>query len=302
MLRFTLCCLSLILLGREGRVIAGEPARPNALVAEAAAVLDAAFRFETSWKQVHAAEAWVALGEATRVRSFWEQQLAELSNGESRVGVWRVMATLAPDLAQRMRWVRKIEMVLLDPEAPDRLQALESLAKLGERGSDPVRSLAQEWMAEGDETQAFYGTWFMAQAGETGAWDRLVALVESPEAGQRRRAGYALTRISLAQPESLRRLAQAADREPVDLPAHPYLLVAALHHLADPERVPVWRETLSGLLEDAPAKVQLELNRELMRWITPEQVKSREAHFEAEEADARIGAAWAVLHVAARHR
>ena len=97
-------------------------------------VLDRELRGDSGWTQVHAADALLDHGFTQEVHQVFAP-IANNAPDSYRVGVWRVMARAATTEKLRAGFVEKIRRVMHDPTASDRLQAAESLAKLGV--SDP---------------------------------------------------------------------------------------------------------------------------------------------------------------------
>ena len=87
---------------------------------------------QSEWIKVHAAEFLLWENEATaEVREvFIEQNRLFGDQSPYRIGIWRVLAQAANDGDERLHWINKVAAVYADWEAPDRLHAIETLAKL----------------------------------------------------------------------------------------------------------------------------------------------------------------------------
>lgn len=269
---------------------------PLRVVAQAA--LTRAFREESGWIRVHAAEALVAAGEGALVREGFRRELPALEPGPWRVGAWRVLAATAATAADRAAYVAKIEAVFLAADAPDRLQALESLNKLRVPITGPALARAQA-MARGAEVERPLADWALHLAGERSAVDHLVGLLTASDPVARLRAAYALRWVGALAPGQLARLAAAADAEPVDSPAHPYFLSAALALNAAPARREVWMERVRTLLRTGPAGARYELSQTVGERIAAADAARFVDDCELAKGDARIAAALVVLKSAA---
>ncbi|MCB0686690.1 MAG: hypothetical protein KDC53_09195 [Saprospiraceae bacterium] len=82
------------------------------------------------WQRVHAAEFLSSLDYVGEVDSVFRPLAQSFKDSiYYRHGIWRVLALTASP-SERSRWIAKIEEVLADPDAPDKIHAVESLAKL----------------------------------------------------------------------------------------------------------------------------------------------------------------------------
>lgn len=92
------------------------------------------------WIKVHVAE--FLLWEdyyVTEVRDVYLNENERFSHiPQYRIGIWRVLAQAAENVAERQKWVDKIVAAYQDEQGPDRLHAIETLAKLSHAVIDPV--------------------------------------------------------------------------------------------------------------------------------------------------------------------
>ena len=109
--------------------------------AEALALLERAVVEESQWVKVHAAEGLLWTGHTAKVAEAFASELGTTETGY-RVGVLRVMAQLSPPppevspgVPAEQEYRQQIIAIFLDPNAEDRLHALESLAKRNRVGS-----------------------------------------------------------------------------------------------------------------------------------------------------------------------
>lgn len=270
--------------------------------AEARALLHRIVAEDQTFVKIHAAEGLISAGEAEAVRKIF---LAERPANEAspyRVGVWRVLASTAPSAAEREQWIGKVEQLFLDPAAPNRVQALETLCKLGHRVSgrslDAVRVLA----AGKDPADAVMALWSLQLAGEPGVLSRIAGALASGDPKVRLRAGYALRWLHPTDPAVLRALARAADAEQDGTISSPFILSAAVAADANPGRAAAWQGKLRQLLENGSADARFEACQGLMASFTPSDLPRLRALLDDPQSDTRIGAACGILHLEAHRR
>lgn len=275
---------------------------PAPLVAQAWAVLETDWREAKDWEQIHAAEVMIFLGHQRAVR---EEMLANRTvreAGKSRIGVWRVLAQTASGPDERRKWVEKIGAVFMDEDAPDRAQAIETLAKLKEPGTPVIQAEALHWVRSDDPIRHFVAVWFLAEAHDEAAVEAVEDMLAEEDENSRRLGAYALSRLGTMRLDLLNRLAYLADNEADDSIAAPYVLAAALNLKADPTRRQAWVERLQRVMGKATAGAQLEAARALRSELTAEAAAGMKAGLAADAVDARLGAAWMILHANERNR
>ena len=186
--------------------------------AEALGVLRDAVAEQSDWVKIHAAEGLLWSGEAGNLSEVFA---AELETAESpyRVGVLRVLAQAAgDDAAARAEYLRQVLAIFNDAEAPDRLHALETLAKLGY-----AERTAEVLAAAEPEAGRFqvYARWVLANSDQREDEAPLADLLGGDDALLRQGAAYALRHRQSLSPESVAALATAlaaqADDEPKDI-------------------------------------------------------------------------------------
>jgi hypothetical protein len=214
----------------------------------------------------------------------------------ARVVALRVLVHAAGDATERAQWVARIRQIFLDLSAPDRLHALESLAKLGAVPSGADLEAVRVWTAAAPEAARPFGHWMLHLAGDPAAKPALLAALTSADPITRLRAGFSLRMILPTDAATRAAVAAALAKEPADSPAQPYLLSAALRIGADPAQASRWREeavlsfSLSGR---AAATLELATVITHLQPAPPAQVFL--ALLNHPEADARIGGAKALL-------
>ena len=161
---------------------------------------------------------------------FSEQRTASEEDPPYRIGTWRVLVRAAYDEERRGRWIGKIREVALDRHAPDRLDALKSLAEFGysirKEGDDEFRRAA----FEGDGPLAAYAAWVLVHSGREDAEARLAELLHSDNPATRAAAAHAPGHPADVLPAIRAGLPAALECEPANSPARVHLLAAALAH------------------------------------------------------------------------
>lgn len=177
-----------------------------------------------NWIGVHAAEALIVLGHPGPVCRAFEPQ-AESTEPRYRVGVWRVLARCSPDQASRAAFTARIRAVLLDERAPDRVHALEALAKLAApvQAGDERRAVTAMLQ---DPAIAPFALWRSSQEGDPNAGIMLMILSANPNDVARARAAYVIPRLPEVRTAAAPVLAAALAKEPADSPAHAALAAA----------------------------------------------------------------------------
>lgn len=266
----------------------------GALREKARVTLDRAMNEEKGWVRVHAIEAEIALGEATRPRQMVEPDLAEWEKSPQRTGAWRVLAALAGSAEDRAKWLAKIEAVLMTDGSADRLQSLEGLCKLKVVLSGEVLARART-MAAGVEGEQPLGNWALVVAGDAQAMSRLGALLGSSDPVVRLRAAYALRWLKPKDPVVLKQLAAAAEAEATDSMAYPYLVSAVLVTDAAPARTAAWKAAAAKILAEGVTGARYEICQTGVLRGEAVELKGVVPLLDHADGDARIGASWLIL-------
>jgi HEAT repeat protein len=264
-------------------------------------LLEHEMRHNQGWARIHAADALLDHGQDEVVARCREPQAAT-AGLPCRVGVWRVRWRAAGAGPERAQLREAIRRVMLDPAAPDRLAAVETVAKLGlAEETDPAT--LQPWLELAGSAPAPFLHWLWllsTPAASVRAHHEaaLVRLLDAPEPVARLRAGFVLGRLPRLSPAARRRLAQHAEAEPPNSSARVYLLVAALAHAvqgstAETLLVP----GLARYLERGQPNEQLEAAVALGRRGAAEAAAALSALLNHPEPDARIGAASGLLYL-----
>ncbi len=219
------CCLAVVLATMSLPILAEPSASLTPeLRARAVEILQSALRDEERWIKVHAAEALLADGYPEGVRETFEAELASKGQEpEYRIGIWRVLARATGD----EQWVSSIVKAFLDTQGPDRLHAMETLAKLGYVIPEEERKTFEDAAASKDGPIAAFACCALARSGAAGAEDSLARLLSAPEPRTRLCAAYALRHLDHVAPATLERLVSTAEHEAADSSARAYMMSAA---------------------------------------------------------------------------
>ena len=299
-MRWSKCCLGAGLLLACGSAPAGASEAEAVLAARARAVLHQTVATDRTWVRVHAAEALVAAGEDAAMHELFLSEQPANDTAVYRIGVWRVLANTAQNADERTWWIARVEQVFLDPAAPDRPQAVETLGKVRHRVTGAVLAAVRARAAAGPEADAIVPLWVLQLAGEPGALARLTVALKSPDATTRQRAAYAARWLHASDATQRRALADAADTEPADSPAYAYLLSAALSLDTRPAHTAAWQTKLENVLFTGSAAARFEACQTLMNRFNAPDAPRLAPLLDAAEPDTRVGAAWTILHVLAR--
>lgn len=197
------------------------------LLASAEEVLVKSLKATGQWSSVHAAEYLISLGRSDLVvESFRAQE--SMKTPQYRIGVWRVLAQAESSELKRCEYVERIRRVLLEREAPDRLHALESLAKLGVEVDRKEEQMIVEEFAKDESKEEFaFANWRLIQQRKD--LPRLMYLAQalsSEDEIQRLRVAFVLSQCSPLPDTVQARIAQRFQEESKESIAYPYLALA----------------------------------------------------------------------------
>lgn len=283
---------TLFVLGLAGIFSLRAAAEP---VGEACEALRQVVREESTWVKVHGAEVLLAAGDNQLVAEVFKQE--EQLHGQEknyRVGIWRVLAQACP--GERKQWWGRIAATFLDTSAPDRLFALESLAKLGDPLPPEVTAAVQAWAASAPIDERAFADWLDAQRREGRATARLVEGLRSTEVLARYRSAYVLRRLRCTDSVTLAALAAAAAAEPADSIARPTVIGAAYALTADPAQMARWAATLEQMVQQG-APAAYDALQALPAHYMAADLPRLQALLKYPQADVRTGAAWAILRI-----
>ena len=132
----------------------------DGLKEQASEVLNTVLTDGQRWEKVHAAEFLIELGQVARVRDVFMSESDK--NGdipEYRIGIWRVLYKCAGE-EERRAWQDSIHRAFVLPESPDRIHAVETLAKLEIPVEAADAEVVRSAMASDDYRLRFYTQWW----------------------------------------------------------------------------------------------------------------------------------------------
>lgn len=278
----------------------GATANPG-LTGKAREVLERALREETGFVRIHAAEALLDTGHGENVPAAFLPYPSPTDTGtpnQARIGIWRVLALASASPAEREKWISHVRLVARDPTASDRLQAVETLGKLHVQLSPDELQAIRQWAEESVPAIAPFPWWVLHLNGAPDALPRIVAALGTAEPIARLRAAYILKRDKLTGAGAGLALARAWASEPPDSPAYAYVLCAMATLGDDPAQQREFLDRLGKLIAPGvKAAGQYEACLTLMQLWPAENVGKFAHLLDSSDADTRVGAAWAVLHL-----
>ena len=255
---------------------------------------------EQRWIKVHAAEFLLALDYPQGVKeAFLNERTAHESEPKYRIGIWRVLARTSFDEKHSAQWSDKIRRVFLDPSAPDRLHALESLAKLGCKVREEEAHLVEEAAKMENSPMAPYAAWMLLNSGRKQGESRLAELLGSRDAKMRGTAAYALRHLRTVSPSLGDRLLELAQAEPIGSEARIDLVCAAAVHAPAERRPGLVKSLVRYAREGSPAE-RFQACDTLASLATGAELPMLAGFLSDPNGDVRSSAAWAVLRVGRR--
>lgn len=291
--------LAMMTMGADLQASSSGDAR--ALKDRAREVLRHAMATEKGWVKVHAAEALLPVGDVGLVRGTFCTELTLGDDLPHRIGVWRVLAAASVSAEERAGWIRRIEEVFLQPTSPDRLQSVETLAKLRHVLTGRARDAANAMIRDASEADVVIAWWATALTGDKGAMRGLRDALASRDPVARQRAAYALRWLKVNDEQTLAALAIAANTEPPDTLSFPNLLSSALILRADATCFKAWQTNLERVVETGSAAARYEACQALMLSYEESDIPRLIPLLTDPHGDARIGAAWAIVTILNRN-
>src|SRR5688572_22895312 len=209
-------------------MISAEPVvatRPTDAEAQSIGVLRDVMRREERFVKVHAAEALIELGQPAGIHDlFLAQEREHRDVPMYRLGVWRVLArTTTVGTPEHDRWLGQLRKAALDPAAPDRIGAIESLAKLKYAVAPDERPVIEMLAQSQDEGIALFSLWLLSQApGGENPQDRVARYLDSKDPITRLRAIYILRFLPDLSADNRAKLKASARAEERDTLTHAY--------------------------------------------------------------------------------
>jgi solute:Na+ symporter, SSS family len=259
-----------------------------------------AFREEPKFVKVHAAEALLALSYGDEVLDAFEEELRQHGKEpQYRVGIWRVLAQATADKQQREQYLQSIRAAYLNPDGPDVIHAVESLAKLKYAVPDVDRARLRELAAEDSPTGAC-SRWLLALSGDAADLDFLAELLASHDEETRGIAAYALRHLFPKGSASFfEKLSSVAAVAPASQ-SRVYLIGAAYVTASTQVEAAQFREQLIPFLAAGAKDEKYEAAAALAVRGTDADVSLLTKLLDDPEVDVRVAAANAVLRIERR--
>jgi SSS family solute:Na+ symporter len=259
-------------------------------------LLQTALTEESGFVKVHAAETLLALSLGNQVLPTFRNELkVHGDEPHYRTGIYRVLARAEPRAADRQRYIDRLREIYLDESSPDRIHALEALAKL--MYVVPVEErphFVAIAPAEPDAEPCL--RWLFANSRRMSDLRALEELLESESAEVRGLTAYALRHLKDVLPrdvvQKLTRRAPAEQQEPAKI--H---LLAAAFVTAPPEAAAEFKPHLIRYLNASEPKAKYQSLLALAERGTREDSGAAIALLMDVNADVRIGSAFAALRI-----
>lgn len=284
--------------GNPGVHAANKPDPANQALAERArAVLIRAVTEEKMFVQVHAADALVDVGESEAVRKIYEPKRPVTLTSAAPVGELRALVGSARTAKERADYIAQVEQIFLKATGLTQIQAIETISKLGHPIKGEVLEAARKLANTADDSVKPFVLWALHIAGDKNAMARTVALMDSKDEVARSRAVYVVGWEGTKDPAVLAKLAKGADSVSPGDKASANFVGAAFKLKADPSRMAAWQARLEDTLANGPGGGRYSAAQMLRYRYTPADLPKLAPNLDHPDADARIGAAWAILYV-----
>lgn len=276
-----------------------QPIESIDVLAQAAyAVLTDVLESDTTTCQIHAAEVLIEFGCSPMVYHWFRQSDEQLDDLPiRRVTVWRALAGAAPSKSARRTWVERIIDVAMTPGAPDRLHAVESLAKLGPAPRSELITSLEAWRLSAEEREVVFIDWALSAGTPPANFGQTASkYLNSKDEITQLRAAY-ITRWLGAPPPASQELINLAnrvrgnDQVAAIVLASAYLLSPALNDARS------WRARLERLVEGEDPAAAYHALQGLMPFYTRQDLGRVAPLLHHPDADVRVAAAWTILTV-----
>jgi hypothetical protein len=217
------------------------------------------------WVKVHAIEFLADLGYQKDALRYTNEELASFDSiPEKRIGFWRCKYKLSDQENDKTQWFEKIKNAYLDRNGPDRIHAVETLAKLGFSLKNVDAELVEKDLKSQTALGHFtlWGNILPAKSGGSPDFERLFAVFDEENAEAKKIAAYSLGFMASMPEQNWNILAQKALAEPEQSVAYPYMLGAAYmayHSQWDENLFLKVRQKLTALqhVQDKAARIAL---------------------------------------------
>ncbi len=151
---------------------------------QAEGILETVLNNGQTWEKVHAAEFLIELGDTSKVLDVFMSELDKSGHiPEYRIGIWRVLYKCTRK-EEKQVWQDSIYRAFMLPTSPDRLHAVETLAKLKIAGRNTDSVVIKSALGAPDQRLSFYAQWWVIPQYENGIdrlKDHLFQIIQSDE-------------------------------------------------------------------------------------------------------------------------
>ncbi len=304
----------------------GKPNLPDSLSSAARQELREVLQHQPEWVKVHAAEYLLWTGTTQGIEEiFLNENERHGAQSPYRIGIWRVLAQVATGHGERDMWIDRIQRAFQDTAGTDRVHAAETLAKLHVPPASYVPGLTRRAIESNNQALALYARWaatYYAPDSIASTQKHLLdGFKNTSDALTKQISAYILRQLGPLSVDQWQQLARASLNEPAASPARVYLLSAAFvkvpREVADSDLfVEVHKRLLKagsslrkgdrtemsmalaerGTPNDLPILISLLKNKNQLIGGT-----ENEAQTDADNADVRAAAAYAVIKIQQRH-
>ena len=271
--------------------------------------------------KVHAAEYLVWLGYTEEVKKVYlsENDLYQAQT-PYRIGIWRVLAQAEKKPEDQMKWINKVFDVYADANAPDRLHATETLAKLQQSPLARYPEITQQTLSADNRNLNTYALWAISYSSDTAMKKNRIAFLHlaTEDSNQviRKISAYILRKIGGLTEDEWLALANKALSEPTDSEMQHSLLNTAFVTLpAGSKQQGLFQQIHREMLQNSAGfsvgeRIELALSLAdkgatgdlpvLISMFNNENSKGVYEPGSKEEADVRATAAYAILKIKKR--
>lgn len=268
-------------------------------------VLETILTTGKAWEKVHAAEFLIELGDTSKVLHVFLSESDKNSHiPEYRIGIWRVLYRCAGK-DEKQAWQDSIYRAFVHSTSPDRVHAVETLAKLKIAGKNTDSAIIRSALGAPDQRLSFYTQWWIApqkENGIDGLKDHLFQIIQSGEvASVRQLAAYVLCedmaiRFNNKEWEIVRNLAISEPATPVQL----QLLAAAFSKSTVDSVQPASLQRIKAMMLECTASDKSSLYQlclSLARKGKKEDMNILAPFLLHQENDVKTAAAYAILRI-----
>lgn len=284
----------LVAVGWVAAAVAGE-GTPAELRQRCVDVLRQALAQGREFVKVHAAEALIREGHSEEARAAFVGEV-DTAPAKYRIGVWRVMVQASPADGKGEPYRARIRAAFLDPDGPDRVHAIETLAKLDDPAKPPELIRVAR---EGEGVLQAFARWALANSGVAEHEQALADLLEAQDPGVRTAAAYGLRWLPTLTTETRDRVAARCDAETRASTCPIYLLSAAFIH-SGPGKMDMLEPAIIARLDSKDKDERYEACEALGLAGREAVVSVLQGRLHDEDTDVRVSAANAILRILRR--